>query len=296
MAETTARQIAEPNRGGSLATVLRGGARGAWLETRTQFRTLYGWSWFFLPLIGLGVMFALRNTEIADSAFSVAQYGLPGLLAMYLVTGGMLGVASQIISDSEDGTLLRAKAVPHGMASHLVGMVLLYTCLTLLPIAALLAGAAVLIPAAVQLDASGVVTLLVVSVLGLTSTLPLGALLGAWLKGPMALMWASLLIYGSLGITGIFYPMAGLPGWLQAIGQLLPTYWAGLGLRSALLPDAAAALEIGGSWRPVLTLVVLGVWTVIGLVLAPAALRRVSRRQTTSLVAAARDRVMSKGY
>lgn len=277
-------------------TVLRGGVRQARLELRSQFRTFYGWSWFFLPAIGLAVMFLLRDSDVRDSAITVAQFGVPGLLAMYLVTGGMMGVAGQIITDSEDGTLLRAKAVPHGMASHLIGMVVMFTLITLIPATAMLVGAVVLIPGVVTLDAQGVFTLLWVGVLGMAAALPLGALLGAWLKGPMALMWASLLIYGSLAISGVFFPLSALPAWLQVVGQILPTYWVGLGMRSALLPNAAAALELGGSWRSLLTLAVLLFWTAVGAVLIPAALRRVSRRQTTSLVSAARERVMSRGY
>ena len=41
---------------------------------------------------------------------------------------------------------------------------------------------------------------------------------------------------------------------------------------------------------------VLGVWAVVGLVLAPIVLRRMARRQTGSAIAAARDKVMSRGY
>jgi ABC-2 type transport system permease protein len=55
-------------------------------------------------------------------------------------------------------------------------------------------------------------------------------------------------------------------------------------------------LEIGGSWRPVEMFAVLGVWAVIGLLLAPILLRRMARRQSGSTVAAVRQRVISKGY
>jgi ABC-2 type transport system permease protein len=60
-------------------------------------------------------------------------------------------------------------------------------------------------------------------------------------------------------------------------------------MRSAFLPEAAAALEIGGSWRTLETVLVLGAWAVVGLAVAPAVLRRMARRQSGSQVAAARD-------
>ena len=51
------------------------------------------------------------------------------------------------------------------------------------------------------------------------------------------------------GISGIFYPIQQLWGWVQVVAQVFPMYWIGLGMRSAFLPDSAAAVEIGGSWR-----------------------------------------------
>ena len=99
-----------------------------------------------------------------------------------------------------------------------------------------------------------------------------------------------------LAISGIFYPLQALPGWVQTIAQVLPVYWTGLGLRSALLPDAAVALEVGQSWRTLETLGMLGLWTAVGLALAPIALRRMARRQSGSAVAAARERVLNQGY
>jgi ABC-2 type transport system permease protein len=87
-----------------------------------------------------------------------------------------------------------------------------------------------------------------------------------------------------------------MPTWLQWVGQAFPFYWLGLGARSAMLPEAMAAVEIGGSWRTFEMFVVLEVWAVIGMALAPIVLRRMARRQSGSAVAAARERIMSKGY
>jgi ABC-2 type transport system permease protein len=63
-------------------------------------------------------------------------------------------------------------------------------------------------------------------------------------------------------------------------------------MRSAFLPDSAAALEVGGSWRPVQTVLVLGVWAVVGIALLPRVLRRMSRRQSGSQVEAAREQAV----
>ena len=65
-------------------------------------------------------------------------------------------------------------------------------------------------------------------------------------------------------------------------------------MRSALLPDELAAVEIGHSWRHLETLGVLGAWAVVGLVLAPIVLRRMARRESGSSVAARREKAMQR--
>lgn len=80
------------------------------------------------------------------------------------------------------------------------------------------------------------------------------------------------------------------------MGQVFPFYWLGLGARSAMLPEELAAAEIGASWRTLEMLAVLGVWAVIGMVLAPILLHRMARRQSGSAVTEVRQRIMSKGY
>lgn len=90
------------------------------------------------------------------------------------------------------------------------------------------------------------------------------------------------------GISGIFFPVQQLWGWLQVVAQVFPMYWIGLGMRSAFLPDSQAALEVGGGWRHLETVAVLGVWAAAGAALTPIVFRRMARRQSGSAVEAAR--------
>jgi len=83
-----------------------------------------------------------------------------------------------------------------------------------------------------------------------------------------------------------------LAGWLQAIGQVFPMYWLGLGMRAALLPSGLASVETGGSWRLPYMFTALALWAVLGLAAAPPVLRRMARRESGSRVAAWRERAM----
>ena len=157
------------------------------------------------------------------------------------------------------GTLLRAKATPHGMTGYLIGKVVMVS-------------GTILISVAVSLIS--------------------GAFLFTGLTVGSAGAWLTLASGALIAISGIFYPITHLPHWLQWIGQVFPFYWLGLGMRSALLPASLASVEIGHSWRHLATFGMLGAWAVIGLLLAPVVLRRMARRESGSSVAARREKAM----
>jgi ABC-2 type transport system permease protein len=76
------------------------------------------------------------------------------------------------------------------------------------------------------------------------------------------------------------HPDPGSLGVVQGVAQVFPMYWVGLGMRSAFLPDAAAALEVGGSWRTLETVLVPGARAMTGLLVTPSLLRRMAGRQS----------------
>jgi ABC-2 type transport system permease protein len=93
-----------------------------------------------------------------------------------------------------------------------------------------------------------------------------------------------------VAISGIFYPISALPAWVQWIAQIFPVYWLGLGLRSVFSPASAAALELGGTFRPLATFLALAAWAVVGLLLAPPILRRMAQRTSGGEMEAGKQR------
>jgi ABC-2 type transport system permease protein len=85
-------------------------------------------------------------------------------------------------------------------------------------------------------------TLAWVLLLGLVATQSIGAVLGSPISSPRGAGYMSIPVMGLIAISGIFYPITALPDWLQWIAQAFPFYWRGLGMRSALLPDAAVGV------------------------------------------------------
>jgi ABC-2 type transport system permease protein len=137
-------------------------------------------------------------------------------------------------------------------------------------------------------------TLLWVLLLGLLATLPIGAVLGSVFTSARSQGLIQLPVLAVIGISGIFYPVTALPGWLEFVAQLTPIYWLGLGMRSALLPGDAVAVEVGESWRQLETVGVLWGWAVLGLLVAPVVLRRMARRESGSRVAGRREKALQR--
>jgi ABC-2 type transport system permease protein len=262
-------------------------ARG-WTEFRhtvTNPSDLAGY--LLLVAISVGVLLFQRNARVEGSTLPLAMLTLPGILGLWLAVGGYQGAAGTLAVEREDGTLLRAKAVPQGMVGYLVGRVVSLSLATLFTLAISFVAALLLLPELATAGRSGWPTLIWVVALGLLATLPWGAIVGSLVRSPNSAFGLTMLpAMGLTAISGIFYPITALPGWVQGIAQVFPIYWLGLGIRSGLLPDAAAAVEISGSWRHLETAAVLGAWALAGLLTAPAVLRRMARRESGSSVQA----------
>lgn len=243
--------------------------------------------------IAIVVMVFLNDVVIDGAPLSLSSMMLPSLLGMNIAFGGLMGVVGQLATEREDGTLLRNKAIPGGMTGYLVGIVVSITGTTIISLIL------VLIPGMLLFDGIGfdgagtVLMFILVTLVGLIATMPIGAVLGSLFASARQIGLLMLPIMGLVAISGIFYPITALPQWLQWIGQVFPFYWLGLGMRSTLLPGEMAAVEIGESWRHWETFGVLGLWAVVGLLLAPIVLRRMAQRESGSAVAARREKAMN---
>ncbi|MCE6997809.1 ABC transporter permease [Saccharothrix sp. S26] len=237
----------------------------------------------FTGLAALTVLWFQRDSPVEGSGLTLAALTLPSLLGMGIVFGSLVGPAGQLSINREDGTLLRAKAVPHGMLGYVVGRTVQTSLDSLTGLLVVLVPGLLLVNVPADAGVGGVLGLVAVLALGMVSMLPWGAVAGSITKSPGGAMGMTMLpMMGIIAISGIFYPITALPGWLQGVAQVFPVYWAGHGARAALLPDAAAAAELGGSWRILEMTGVLGVWAVVGFLVAPTILRRMARRESGS--------------
>ena len=132
------------------------------------------------------------------SDVTLAQLGIPGILAITLLSTGMMGAAGQLVTEREDGTLLRAKAVPNGLAAHLMGNVLVIGAISFSPMLLFVLATTLAYRDATPRGAAGWLVFVGVCLLGLLATLPAGAVLGALVKNMATYGWLTLILYASI--------------------------------------------------------------------------------------------------
>lgn len=262
------------------------GVRRGWVELGQSLSTRADQIWL-LTINGAFVLVLVlqRDSELAGTGYSLALATLPGLIGMNVAIGGWMGTTQMLSMEREDGTLLRAKSTPHGMLAYLVSRVTLAILNTALGLVVFLVTGWFLLPGLSDVPLGGWLMLLAVAVVGMLATLPWGAVVGSLVKSSGAGFGLSFLpMVVLVGISGIFYPITGLPDWVHPIALVFPVFWLGAGMREALLPDAAGAAELGGQFHTWATFGVLGLWAVVGLALAPRVLRAMARRESGSAV------------
>ncbi|PPS77191.1 MULTISPECIES: ABC transporter permease [Streptomyces] len=271
------------------------GVRRGWTELRQSFTTgqdVFGYVlWTVLLIVPL---YLVRDDPLEGAGISTGAFMLPSMLGMTLAFTGMTTTAQLLAIEREDGTLLRAKAVPHGMVGHLVGKIVMVSGTALASMALPFAVGVFLVDGVARQGGGALLTLVWVVPLGLLATLPMGAVVGSLVSSPRTVGLLMLPVMGLVVISGIYFPLSELPEWLRTVGQVFPVYWLGLGLRSALLPADAVAAEIGASWRHLETVGVLCAWAVAGLLLAPSVLRRMARRESGAAMAERHRKAMQR--
>ncbi len=202
----------------TMRTILRSGTAHGLTEFRQAFSGVELIGQLFWPLVTLAAIYFFRDRSIDGSGVPLGTSMFPGVLGMFVAFGMMLVIQS-LTADREDGTLLRAKATPGGVPSYLVSK-LVTTSLTVGVYLLMVA-----VPGSFLVDGLNVgrpatwLTIIWVVGLGMIAVQLLGAVLESLVASPRAASYIALLVMALVAVSGIFYPLAALPGWLQWWGS-----------------------------------------------------------------------------
>jgi ABC-2 type transport system permease protein len=265
----------------------RAGLQRGGIELRHLLRNGREMSGHLTNVVVALLVAAYIDDDVPGTHTPMTHLVLAGFAAYLLFQVGLIYLPQILVTEREEGALLRLRATPGGIPAYLVAKCLLVVVMALGTLALLLVAGALLVDGPLPRGPGGWLTLLWVTTLGLLAVVPLGAAIGAVLPNPReALAWIMLPTMGLLITSGVVFPITSLPVPVQQVASVFPLKWMAQGLRSALLPDAARTAEVAGSWELPMVALVLTAWAVLGFLLAVPLLRRAARRESGSRLSA----------
>ena len=248
--------------------LLRLGAARAGIEIRMFVRERDSMVFTFaFPVILLFIFGSVFTGDIAPGV-NVRQYFAAGMIAAGIALSSFQSLAIGIAVERDDGTLKRLRGMPMPPSAYFLGKIGLVLATSVVQFAILLAVGALLF--GLQLPATAALWLRFawLFVLGIAAGTVLGI---AFSSVPRSARSAGAVVSPVIivlqFVSGIFFVYGQLPAWMRDVAAVFPLKWIAQGMRSVFLPDSFAAQEPSRSWQLPQIALVLGVWTVLGLVL-----------------------------
>jgi ABC-2 type transport system permease protein len=222
---------------------------------------------FLFPVILLFIFGSVFSGQIAPGV-AFKQYFTAGMIASGIVLTSFQALSIGIAVERDDGTLKRLRGTPMPPISYFLGKIGQVLGTSILQTAILLAVGALVFGLKLPSDPMLWVRFVWIFLLGTAagtvvgiafSSVPRSSRSAAAVVSPVVIVLQF--------ISGVYFVYSSLPSWMQTIGAVFPLKWLSQGMRSVFLPDSFAAQEVGGSWQLPQTALVLGIWTVVGLVL-----------------------------
>lgn len=245
--------------------------RIALLETRFQFLSSLRLPAFAVPTllfplffyVFFAVVLQVGGPSLTAPTYMLASYGVFGIFAP-----SIFGFGVGLAQERDTGALLLKRTTPMPTAAYLFARVGTAAIFGAVVVAALflLAGFA----AGVELHRWQWFSLAGIILAGALPFSAVGLAIGAWAKQQAAVAVVNLVFIAMSVLSGLWFPISMLPGFLQDFANVLPPYHLGQ------LALKVIDLDLG---RPVwLHLVLLGAQTAVCLAVAAAGFRRFSGR------------------
>lgn len=154
----------------------------------------------------------------------ITSYNIvPGLLAIILSMTLVMMTAMAVTREAERGTMESLLSTPATAFEVMIGKLLPYIAVGVLQTVIVLILSRVLFSVPMAQTFAGWLALSVGIVLFITGNLALGYLISTVVRSQLQAMQISMFyMMPSLFLSGFMFPFAGLPGWAQVLGEVIP--------------------------------------------------------------------------
>ncbi|MCS7095391.1 MAG: ABC transporter permease, partial [Thaumarchaeota archaeon] len=214
---------------------------------------------FELGLLNASSAIEIRSVHAQVRQLRSVDYYLPGYLAAFIMTNGLIGVSSLVSDMYRRGVIKLLASTPVSKASWITSLIVVQTFASLLLTAVMVAVGWLVFRIVAIPDLYSFVVIL----LGTLAFTGFGVLIGGTVKEAEAVTaLGNSISFPMMFLSGAFWPLELMPGVLQAAARYMPLYYFHVALRETLVagsPETAlfpallvAALAIVGVTSAVL--------------------------------------------
>ncbi len=176
----------------------------------------------------------IRTESLIEKNMSATDYYLPGYIAAFIMTNGIMGTTSVISELRRNGTVKRLAATPLPKSSWILSNVFQQTVLAFMLTAVMVVFAWIIFGVSALPDLYALLLIFT----GAVAFSSIGMILGGIIKDVEAASGAgSAIAFPMMFLSGAFWPLEMMPGYMQTIAKCLPLYYFHDGLRSMMILD-----------------------------------------------------------
>ena len=178
-----------------------------------------------------------EEQDIKD--FEYVDFMVPGVLAIVIMFGGIMGFSEEVAVRREKGILRRVKVSPVSLPTFLAAGMTMVVITALIQAVILLAVGSLVFKIKIN---GNYFYMAVVVVLGALSFVALGFMISSLTKNSKSAMLAgNAVAMPMMFLSGVFFSIAWVPAALGVIARMLPLYYLGDGLREVMINSASLA-------------------------------------------------------
>jgi len=187
---------------------------------------------FNYHLIGATSVIEFKEESVTSKRFGAVDYYLPGIIAAFIMTNGIIALTSNTTEFKRRGIIKRLSITPLTKFDWIIGNVLSQTLLSLMLTAIMIVVGWIVFSVQVIPDVLSILMIF----LGSVMFSGLGMVLGGLVKDvEAASALGNAIAFPMMFLSGTYFPMEFMPSYLQSFSRVLPLFYFSEGLRYALI-------------------------------------------------------------
>jgi len=187
---------------------------------------------FNYGIIGATNVIEFKEESVASSSYGAVDYYVPGIIAAFIMTNGIIALTSITSEFKRRGIIKRLSITPLTKFDWIIGNILSQTLLSLMLTAIIIVVGWI----AFRVQAIPDILTIILIFLGSVMFSGLGMVLGGLVKDvEAASALGNAIAFPMMFLSGTYFPMEFMPSYLQSVARVLPLTYFSEGLRYALI-------------------------------------------------------------